>query len=67
MPNPILRLTLAFLEKKLASMSRDDIEAMARDLRSSEKSTTEIGQAMLETIEQHLERREDDTRSPDEQ
>lgn len=56
MSNPILRLTLAFLEKKLASMSREDVEAMARELRSSEKGTTETGRAMLETVERHLER-----------
>lgn len=52
--DPRIKLAVALLEKKLATMSQAELEAMARNLRASEKGSSGIGRAMLETIERCL-------------
>ena len=51
-----VKLALAVLEKKLATMSHEDLIAMERELRASEKAETDVGQAMLRMLERRLER-----------
>lgn len=52
-----VKLALAVLEKKLATMSRDDVVVMERELRASEKAETEVGRAMLAMLEGRLQRK----------
>ena len=54
MKNPIVQATLAILERKIAAMPRADVEAMHRELASSEKASSEIGRGMLEILERRL-------------
>lgn len=52
----MIQIAMALLEKKLATLPQAELEAMAQDLRSSEKGSTEVGRAMLERLERCLER-----------